>query len=189
MKTILKWLAISAVDILLALSLFWYVGAIFVALTSKPEVDTDRHTWGGWFGTYDNPPQGDSQWQTICPFPFITDGWRGYVNRVGWMWRNPGYNFQKQFGVKYSEHYILSDSNSDYISDKYGIAGTSLCKVYNLYGELVAFQLYIVHPYSFWKGKCFRAKLGYKVRTDKFKELGFAPVVNTINPFKSFGET
>ena len=62
--------------------------------------------WGGWFGTYDNPPQGDRKWlKTILKLT----GWRGYLNRVGWIRRNRLYGLKRfSLAVDYTECTLAS---------------------------------------------------------------------------------
>jgi hypothetical protein len=181
----LKWIAYTLADLLLAP--LWIVGAPVVSLFTRPMPDTNDHSWGGWFGTYDNPPQGDSRWLREGWFPYEVKGFKGYLNRIGWLWRNPGYNFQKRVGLEYKERYSITFDGNENITDKYKIPGYYLAKVVDN-NKLVGFEFYIVRPYKTWPDKCFRARLGFKIMTDKFKRLSFAPLVNTVHVWKSYGK-
>lgn len=47
-----------------------------------------------WFQTPDNPLDGDAPYQLLhAPFKGVQVGWRRYINRVFWLWRNPAYGF------------------------------------------------------------------------------------------------
>ena len=176
-----RWLGASLLDLLLLP--VWYLGAPILSAFTRAAGDGYDLTWGGWFGTYDNPPQGDRQWvEDKSPFPGVVTGWRGYVNRVGWLWRNPGYGFQKAVSVPYTPR-LNTQGHLGKISDKYGLPGWYFVTADDGGG----FAFYCVYPYPFWPSRCLRVRLGYKMRTDKFKLLGFAPLVNTISPFKSYG--
>ena len=175
----LKWVFFCLLDIILLP--VWYIGAIFLSLFTHPMADGYNLKWGGWFGTYDNPPQGDKQWITEkSPFPYTTHGWRGYVNRVGWLWRNPAYGFQKAISVPKSGKVVIK-GNPD-ISDKYRRAGWYFATM----GK-EAWEFYCVIPYKWKPDKCLRVRIGWKIATDKLTLLGFAPFVNSIHPFKSYG--
>lgn len=50
--------------------------------------------WLSWFGTSDNPLDGDSGFLSEhAPFLGPQTGWRRYLNRVAWLIRNPAYGF------------------------------------------------------------------------------------------------
>jgi hypothetical protein len=175
-----KWALFALLDILLIP--IWFLGAPVVSLFTRemPDTDEDLPSWGWWFGTYDNPPQGDERHQRN--FGHLPK----YIVRVLWLWRNPGYNFQKAIGVKYDPAYIVTYTGREDISDKYKKPGHYFAMCHTLDGEVKAWEFYCVYPWAF--GKCIRIRLGYKIMTDKFGRYGFAPLVNTINPVKSYGD-
>lgn len=149
--------------------------------------DADKYTWGGIWGTFDNPPQGDRGWVTKHSiFPNIVTGWKGYVNRVGWMFRNPLYGYSKLIGVDYKEGYELMIHGNPDISDKYKISGWMFATLRDTRGNLIAFEWYSVTPYS--KTRNVRIRLGWKIKTEKMQERGWARHVVTINPFDGYGK-
>jgi hypothetical protein len=156
----------------------WFIAAPFYSAFT----DNGWPKCGAWLQTYDNPPEGDDR--------HIRTYGIGYYQRVLWLWRNPGYGFQKMLGVKHSrELYIRSrgkGGNGYNTSDKYGLAGWYYADCRDISDRLVAFELYAVIPWPAY-GKCLRVRIGWKIITDKFEALGFAPLVNTVNPFKSYG--
>lgn len=182
----LKWPILSLLDWAL-----WFtvpvVSPVIAAFTRADFYGKEPYSWGGWYGTYDNPPQGDEGFvRERAPFVGVTDGWRGYLNRVMWMIRNPLYGFARKCSVEWSPTLAISHTGDESISDKYKRPGWYLAKAHNLNGKLVAFEFYCVLPWGF--GKCFRARLGWKIMTDKFGRYGFAQLVNTANPLKSYGK-
>jgi hypothetical protein len=179
----LKWLGFTIADWLLLP--FFFVAVPFASLFTKDG-------WGSvtkYLGTYDNPPQGDRGWiRERSPFPKIIDGWKGYINRVMWLWRNPNYPLQAALAVEYAHYLIVSFNGNDKISDKYAKPGWYFATATNSRNaDTVAFEFYCVLPWAF--GKCLRARLGWKIMSSKFETSGIAPLVNTINPFKTFGES
>lgn len=181
----LKWLVLAIVDWFLHLSLI--VAAPSVAFTTKPQPHgLAPYSWGWIYGTYDNPPQGDEGFvRERCFFPGVIDGWKGYLNRVLWMIRNPLYGFAKWSAVEREPYMRVSYVGNPNISDKYKIPGWYFAKCYDTSSKVRAFEFYCVLPWGF--GKCLRVRLGYKIMTDKFARYGFAQLVNTANPFKSYG--
>lgn len=182
---VLLWMALAIADYILLLTVPF--ASIVIALTTKKMPDNlSNYSWGGIWGTYDSPPQGDNGYVTKrAPFPNVTDGWKGYINRVVWMIRNPLYGFSKKAGIRYSPKYRISHIGNPDISDKGRRPGCYLAKVHD--GNRVrAFELYCVMPWGF--GRCLRMRLGWKIMTDKFQRYGFAQFVDTVNPFDGYGD-
>jgi hypothetical protein len=181
----LEWFCKATLTILLLPTT--YVAAPIISLFTKAEKDTDTHSWGGWYGTYDNPPQGDRKYVRSAFYPGETTGFKGYVNRIGWLLRNKLYNLKKKFGktIKKDSFEVVTIGNEN-VSDKYKIPG-SYFSVYRVKGEPQAFEYYSVFPWS--KNKCIRCRLGWKITTDKFDEINeFAPLVLTFNPIDTYGD-
>ena len=142
-------------------------------------------TWGWLFGTYDNPPQGDRGWvRERCYFPAVVTGWKGYLNRAGWMWRNPCYGLAKRLSIPYGCADRIELIGNPDISDKKRIKGYYFVRAYHK-DKIVGWEFYTILPYT--ENKCFRMRLGWKIETRKFAMLGFAPLVHTITPFKQYG--
>lgn len=144
------------------------------------------YTWGGQYGTFDNPPQGDRGYiAKHAPFPNVITGWKGWVNRIGWMWRNPLYGYSKSTGIEYNETDILNIKGNPNISDKYKIAGWMWATLRDSEGNLKAFEWYSVTPWS--DRRNLRIRLGWKIKTEKMLERSWARHVVTINPFDGWG--
>lgn len=186
-KLSLKWSGLFILDIaVLVLNYIVVAWALSLFTKAQPDLNEKTKPWGGWFGTWDNPPQGDSRWLRLGWFPGKTTGIKGYLNRVGWLFRNPGYGFQRWAAVNYSDRNKLIAKGNPDISDKYKIPGSYLAKLYDKNSKLIAFEYYLVKPWS--DTKCIRIRFGWKLVTDKFETYGFAAYVNTFNPFKSYGK-
>ena len=159
--------------------------SIIIPLFTRAMPDQPLYTWGSIYGTFDNPPQGDRGWITKhSPFPNVTTGWEGYLNRVGWMLRNPLYGLAKKLGIDYEPTDVLSIKGDPNISDKYGIQGWMHASLRDRKGKLKAFEWYSVTPWS--KTRCLRVRLGWKIKTDKMQERGWARMVFTCNPFDGY---
>lgn len=181
----MRWLVLSVIDWVLLLTVPFAAPIIAVIYRAQP-YGLAPYSWGWIWGTYDNPPQGDEGFvRERCPFPGYTAGRRGYINRCMWMIRNPLYGYAKIAGVKYSIADQLSYTGNPDISDKQQVPGYYFATLRSA-GRLVAFEFYCVFPWGL--GKCLRARLGYKIMTDKFQRNGFAPLVNTCNPFDGYGD-
>lgn len=182
----LKWLLLCLIDWLMHITLL--VAPPTIALfTREMPYDQRPYTWGWLWGTWDNPPQGDQGFvRSHATFPEITTGWKGYVNRVQWMWRNKLYGLAKLMAISYSPTLRLSYVGDPNISDKYKRPGYYFAKLHD--GKrLVAFEFYCVLPWSARRN--FRCRLGWKFMTDKFSRYGFAQFVNTANPFDGYGKS
>lgn len=148
--------------------------------------------WGGWFWTFDNPPQGDAGWiNKRCYFPQVTTGMKGYLNRVGWLWRNPVYGLGKLVGVEFDRDigdvYLTGDFK---ISDRTKQPGKRFTRYFiHVAGwmKLQAFEFYMVRPYKRRPNRCLRIRLGWKIGGGSLQEKGFGMFVCVINPFMSYG--
>src|SRR5699024_5311380 len=143
----LKWL-VGALVYMAALPLHFLLSPL-VALFTAP---LGRYReWAintfSLFLTYDNPPEGDRGWVgKRSPFPNILYGWRGYVNRLGWVYRNPLYGLKKKLSLEYGENTRVEVFGNEDVNDKYGVPGWLFCLVRD--GDrLVGWEWYSVTPY------------------------------------------
>ena len=158
--------------------------AFVVSAFTRPMPDRGMYHWGGWFGTYDNPPQGDRKW--LREHPELT-GWRGYLNRVGWMRRNRLDGLKRWLAVDYTECVTRKYRGNPSISDKYKVPGWLFVTARCHSKRIRAFEWYSVTPWS--RNHCLRVRLGWKIKGDKFDEVGeFGALVFTVNPFDSYGD-
>lgn len=185
----IKWLFLAFIDIAMLLTVP-FAAPIIAAFTRAQSYHSGPYTWGWIWGTYDNPPQGDEGYVSKrALFKNKVDGLRGYVNRVLWMWRNPLYGISRYFAFDYDpSHFLIVSGNPD-VSDKYRIPGYYYVTVRDVYGKLLAFEFYAVIPWLILSNnRDLRIRLGWKLLTDKFAATGFAPLVNTCNPFDGYGD-
>jgi len=186
MMIYIKWFILAVCKILLLLTVP-FAAPIIAALNREQSHDLDIYNWGSIWGTYDNPPQGDEGFiEKRCWFPNVTTGFKGYLNRINWMIRNPLYGYAKLAQVEYSEDLFLTYVGNPDISDKYEIPGWYFSKVFDRNDKVIAFEFYCVLPWS--KTRNLRSRLGWKVMTRKFEEYGFAQLVVTCNPFDGYGK-
>lgn len=195
----LKWLALALLDWALLITVP-FAAVLVPIFTREMPYGLAPYTWGGLWGTYDNPPQGDQGFvRKRCLFPGYTTGLKGYVNRVHWMVRNNLYGFAKMASVPYTEGVVVAGVGNPNISDKDKRPGWYFSKA-ELNGETIAFEFYCVLPWmeekSFtlfgrpvkFKARDLRCRLGWKIMTDKYKRYGFAQLVNTCNPIDGYGD-
>jgi len=184
----IKWLALAVVDVLLLLTVPIAAPVVAAIYRAQPH-GLPAYSWGWLWGTYDNPPQGDEGYvRKRAPFPGLITGWQGYVNRIMWMIRNPVYGFARWAALDYSADQVQHVIGQDGISDKAGIPGWYFVRVYGPKPhKLVGFEFYGVFPYTATRDV--RIRLGWKILTSKFKEKGFAPIVNTFNPVDGYNNS
>lgn len=162
--------------------------AVLISIFTRPHegVRKPLYTWGWIWGTFDNDVKGDNGYITKhAPFPNIITGWRGYINRVMWMIRNPLYNYSRAVGIDYSDTDVLKVNGNPDISDKYKVAGWMWATLSDTEGKLKAFEWYSVTPWSTTRN--LRIRLGWKIKTEKMQERGWARHVVTINPLDGYG--
>ena len=187
--TYLKWLLISLLKIPLLLTV--PIAAVLVPLFYRADKDENKDLYkrkflGGFYIPFDNPVQGDRGWITKHSyFPNIITGFKGYLNRVGWLLRNPIYGFSKYASVTYEAVDTLTIKGNPNVNDKYKVAGWMFAMLRDSRGRLKAFEWYSVTPWS--KTRDLRIRIGWKIKTDKMQERGWARHVVTINPFDGWG--
>lgn len=183
----LKWLLLTLLDWALLLFTGLPAAIIIPIFTRAQPHGQAPYTWGWLWGTYDNPPQGDEGYvKKRCFFPGVTTGFKGYLNRVGWMIRNPLYGYARLSSLKYQAGDTPVIQGDENISDKEKKPGWMFARLYRD-SKLVGFEFYWVRPWS--ETKDLRVRLGWKMTTEKFKQYGFAQLVNTINPFDGYGDS
>lgn len=181
----IKW-SFSVIVYALLLPTVLVVSPILSLFTEPKKHGKKRYTWGGIYGTYDNPPQGDEGYVAKRGvFPNEEYGWKGYVNRVVWIIRNPLYGLKRKLSINFNTYTNKRIYGNPEISDKYKIPGWMVCLAFDKF-KLVAFEIYCVFPYS--KRRNVRIRMGWKIKGRKFTKVGhFAPLVFTFNPFDSYG--
>lgn len=180
-----KWAIFAFVKLLLLLTLP-FACLIIPMFTRAEGHDKKIYKWGSIWGTYDNPPEGDEGYiKKRSYFPNITTGFKGYLNRAGWMWRNKLYGYNKIVSVPFSDDVKVEFVGNPNISDKYKIAGTYSAYAYKG-KKLIGWEFYAVLPWS--KTRNLRIRMGWKILTRKFEEYGFAQLVTTINPLDGYGD-
>ena len=103
------------------------------------------------------------------------------------MIRNPLYGFTKVADVSYDSDDVLRIKGNPGISDKYKIPGWMFATLRDRTGKLKAFEWYSVTPWS--KNRNLRIRIGWKIKTDKMQERGWARHVVTLNPFDGYGKS
>ena len=104
-----------------------------------------------------------------------------YFQQVHWILRNPAVNFQKEYLGVHVEDTDTVETIGDEESKDYG---GSYWQYIVRDGKRIAWMYYCIKPYSFWKGKAFRALIGWKTWDAHVKD----PLQMTfrITPVKSF---
>lgn len=181
-----KWAAYVLIDFVLTLTIP-FVAPVIAAFTREQAYGAETYSWGWLYGTYDNPPQGDEGFVSKRSwFPGVTTGFKGYLNRINWMIRNPLYGWSKLTAIAFDPLDILLTNGNPDISDKYKLAGAyHTTYTDHKTGKLLGFEFYVVWPWS--DDKDVRVRLGWKMTTEKFASTGFAPMVNTLNFLDGYG--
>lgn len=198
----LKWGFLKLFELIILFPTLLVMPQIIAAFTREMPNNLHSYSWGWLWGTFDNPPQGDEGFVSKRAF-FLntTTGFKGYINRVQWMWRNKLYGFNKLASLKWDAAAQLTYVGNSDISDKYKRPGWYFAKLIKD-SRLIGFEFYCVLPWlenqkpvSIFgkelftiKPKDLRCRLGWKMMTDKFKRDGFAPLVGTCNPFDGYGD-
>lgn len=149
--------------------------------------------WLSWFDTTDNYINGDIGYVMLhAPFPGDQTGWRRYINRVVWLWRNSAYGFSwSVLGATINEtptvvsgDIWVGDNAAESIGRKTGLSGTVKIKC-GKYWEY--------YRVSQWgnSGKCSRIRMGWKlsgyIQDPKNYPLGSkAQFVFSARPFGGF---
>lgn len=183
---ILKYIVFVIVDIFFML-FRWIPGSIIIPIFTRAQPHgKDRYNWGWIFGTFDNPPQGDEGYvEKRSWFPGVTTGFKGYLNRVGWMIRNPMYGLAYGLSVHMKEGWTVEHEGDMDISDKYKRPGFRRSRILNEKNKVVAFEIYMVKPWS--EKRCLRLRMGWKIKSSKLEEMGLAQFVFTCNPLDGYG--
>ncbi len=88
----LRWAGFAVLDLLVLALAFILAPVLPLFALGRSALPA----WLAWFQTPDNPIDGDANFQTnVAPFPGAVTGWRQYVNRVLWLYRNPSYGFDR----------------------------------------------------------------------------------------------
>lgn len=199
----IKWLALTLIKFFVMFPTLLVAPQVIALFTREMPHNLPSYSWGGLWGTFDNPPQGDEGFvEKHSFFPNVVTGWRGYINRVQWMWRNKLYGFNKATSIEYNPAGVIDLIGEDGISDKYKIPGWYFVRVRDSKTmKVVGFEFYGIFPWmpedkTFsvfrWtfkiKAKNLRVRIGWKILTDKYQTGGFAPLVNTFNPVDGYGK-
>lgn len=171
----LKWLTCGPASLLMSI-----VGRLLSpVLPFFVQADGYLPDWLSWFQTPDNPCDGDSGHWERHPG---TDAWSTYKRRVAWFWRNVAYGFDIDvIGAKCRLTDVLVFEGDDETNAK-PIHNGYEWRVIKRGGKPIYFQLYYVRQWPFWKSRCLRVNLGWKLWDFPNKYLT-CQWTGFINPF------
>lgn len=114
--------------------------------------------WLSVFQTPDNPLDGDSGFiNEHAPFKGVQVGWKQYINRIFWLWRNPAYGADiSWFGARLKKGDVVFYDGNLNTSDQ-GQPGYFLGMCGNYW------DLYYVLKYGN-SGYCLRFRAGWKLQ-------------------------
>lgn len=114
-----------------------------------------------WFQTPDNPADGDNAHWERHPG---TDAWSTYKRRVAWFWRNVAYGFDIDvLGIKELEGDTLEVVGDLEAGTSPAHSGYVWRVLRRADGTKAGFQLYAIYQWPFWKTRCLRVNLGWKI--------------------------
>lgn len=124
------------------------VGSLLLAVVLNPLVAlfADEEgwlpRWLSWFGTPDNPIDGDPPFRELhAPFKGAVTGWKRWVNRTVWLYRNPAYGFDWSVLADRSEGQLVIKGTRPLGGDL-SHDGWYFARVGN------AWQLYVTHHWN-----------------------------------------
>lgn len=141
------------------------------------------------FQTPDNSLDGDYGWKTehrwFKKSPKVDEGWRRWVNRFRWLWRNSAHGFKREYlGFVPKEGFVCSVKGDQATSNRPLHNGAVLRWVVNPDGK-AGFQFYFVRAWS--KNRCLRINMGWKLwQNPKIGE--YAQHVCSINPLMGWSD-
>ncbi|MDL2226983.1 hypothetical protein LJB86_04935 [Deltaproteobacteria bacterium OttesenSCG-928-M10] len=163
-----------------------YPLAPFVVLAARPDGFLPRSL--RIFQTPDNSLDGDYGWQTehrlFRSSPKVDQGWRRWVNRFLWLWRNPCHGFKIEYlGFGLKPGFVYAALGDEATTNRPLHNGLVFRRVANPGGP-AAFQLYIVRAWS--KKYCLRLNLGWKIWQSPAAGSSLQYVCS-VNPFMGYG--
>lgn len=183
----LKWLCFALSE--KAMDLLNYFTAPIVVLFADENGWLPE--WLSWWQTPDNSLDGDEPWRSgRRPFAKNT-GWRRYVNRIAWLYRNSMYGYANSVvGVEKSPGCILRKNFDWPDSGKpsgYDDAGGPALR-WTLYkgGRKSAFQVFWVKRWG--RRRCIRVNIGWKLWDWDNPIWSSCNCVLSINPWKKVEE-
>ena len=144
--------------------------------------------WLWWFQTPDNSLDGDHGWRTEHRWfrdSLLADrGWRSWVNRFRWLWRNSMHGFEQVvLGFTPLPGFTYDHQGQQLTSNRPLVGGRVWRTVVNPGGQS-AFQFYFVRA---WSSKyCLRINLGWKLWAEPVAGRICQHVVST-NLFMGWG--
>lgn len=164
-----------------------YPAALF--LPAFAGADAHLPKWLSWFDQPDDDLDGDNGWKTehrwFKDSLKVDHGWRRYINRVRWLWRNPAYNWGIEvMGFIVSANSTRETTGNAKVSDRPLSQGFYFTVIRpNSKLKLAGWFYYGVWQ---WCGRfCLSIKLGYKL----WQNVGSGykcQFVVSVNPFASF---
>ncbi len=141
--------------------------------------------WLSWFDTTDNPLDGDDGFKTEhAPFKGEVTGWRRYINRVVWLWRNPSYGFDiNVIGFRADKRSYRHVRGKRPISGDNAIPGWYLAEVVNPDGSSAWQFFWVVHLTA---AHCMRLNLGWKLWGWRYGAANTCQFVCSFTPWKAY---
>lgn len=177
-KKICWWAVLVPFNILITIIAYPLVPLIVLVTNTAGE--SPKWCWA-WL-TYDNSIDGDGghldRWRAyVEKYPV----WGMYCRRVGWLWRNKGYNFAYYVCGAEANGDIFYSGNPRTESGKPGVPGVLYAWTPDGYWQIFAFI-----PWT--KKRALRVYLGWKLKAkvDNPAEPLRAMMATHVNPFRNY---
>lgn len=175
----LRWIGFALLDVAVLIVAYLLAPLLPLFAIGKPTLPA----FLSWFQTPDNPLDGDANFMAnVAPFKGVgVTGWRQYVNRVFWLWRNPSYGFDLTVvSFQATKGALVTSTGTLHVSGGPTKTGWFHANLINPDGSW-AWQFYFVWCYS--NTRAFRLDLGWKLWNPTPCACQFAM---TIQPFMSY---
>lgn len=175
-RGIVRWSYMAVLS--LVVSLLAYPLAPVIAFLSLSNTEGRVPSIFDWWLTDDNSIDGDFGHHERHPGDTKKATW---IRRTTWLWRNKGYTFDSRYLAAVVGPELTTHGNR-LVSDRPFVPGW-----FFEYDENGVWQFYLIAKYPFFKQKCIRIRLGWKIKQHSYEaDVEVARIATSVGLFRSY---